>query len=68
MIALGFSSPQLGTLYFVGVSLATILLIVEHSLVRENDLSKVGLAFFTVNGVISIAVGALGIADVFIHR
>lgn len=68
MIALGVSTPQLGTLYFIGVALATMLLIVEHSLVRENDLSKVGLAFFTVNGIISIAVGALGIVDVFIRR
>lgn len=68
MVALGLSTPQLGRLYFIGVALAAILLIVEHVLVRENDLSKVGLAFFTVNGVISIAIGALGIVDVIIHR
>lgn len=67
MIVLGFSTPQLGMLYFVGIGLTAVLLIVEHALVRENDLSKVGLAFFTVNGVISIALGSLGIADVFIH-
>lgn len=68
MIALGFSTPQLGMLYFIGVGLAAILLIVEHALVRENDLSKVGLAFFTVNGFISLALGSLGIADVFMRR
>jgi putative 4-hydroxybenzoate polyprenyltransferase len=61
MLALGFSTPRLGPLYFVGVGLATALLVVEHFLVRENDLSKVGLAFFTMNGIISIALGALGI-------
>ena len=43
------------------------LLIVEQSLVRENDLSKAGLAFFTVNGVISVLLGTLGIIDV-VHR
>ena len=55
MLSLGFSTPQLGPLYFIGVALAGALLVIEHSMVRENDLSKVGLAFFTMNGIISIA-------------
>ena len=67
LIALGLSAPALGTLYFVGVGLAVLLLVVEHGLVRPDDLSKVGLAFFTVNGVISVALGGLGIIDVFIQ-
>ena len=32
------------------------LLIYEHSLIRPNDLSKVNLAFFNVNGYISITI------------
>jgi 4-hydroxybenzoate polyprenyltransferase len=68
MILLGFSTPRLGGLYFIGVGLAATLLIVEHAMVRENDLSKVGLAFFTMNGIISVALGTLGILDVFLHR
>jgi hypothetical protein len=31
-----------------------------------DDLSKVGLAFFTVNGVISLLLGTLGVIDVLI--
>lgn len=68
MVALGLSTPLLGTLYFVGVALMVLLLIIEHGLVRENDLSKVGLAFFTLNGIISLAMGTLGSVDVFLHR
>jgi 4-hydroxybenzoate polyprenyltransferase len=65
LIALARSaSPPLGTLYLVGVAIAIGLLIVEHSLVRPGDLSKVGLAFFTVNGMISLLLGTLGIVDV----
>ena len=64
MIALGLSTQRLGTLYFCGVALAVLLLIVEHALVSENDLSKVGLAFFTINGIISLILGTLGIIDV----
>jgi 4-hydroxybenzoate polyprenyltransferase len=67
MILLGWYSPQLRTLYFIGVAAAGALLIVEHSLVKPNDLSKVGLAFFTMNGIISVLVGSLGIADVLLH-
>jgi 4-hydroxybenzoate polyprenyltransferase len=68
MIAIGFSTPHLGILYFVGVAIAITLLVVEHGLVGANDLSKVGLAFFTMNGIISVALGTLGIIDVFLHR
>jgi 4-hydroxybenzoate polyprenyltransferase len=68
MAAVGWVTPQLGVFYFIGVGLAAALLVIEHSLVSKNDLSKVGLAFFTLNGIISVTVGALGIADVFLRR
>jgi 4-hydroxybenzoate polyprenyltransferase len=66
MVLLGLQSELLSTLYFVGVGCAAALLAVEHSLVKANDLSKVGIAFFTVNGIISVVVGTLGIIDVFV--
>ena len=46
----------LGGLYLLGVVIAAILLVYEHSLVKENDLSKLDIAFFTMNGYISVAV------------
>jgi 4-hydroxybenzoate polyprenyltransferase len=58
--------PPLGTLYFIGVAIAGVLLLIEHSLVKPTDLSKVGLAFFTLNGIISLILGVLGIVDVFV--
>jgi 4-hydroxybenzoate polyprenyltransferase len=61
------ASPPLGMGYFVGVGIAIVLLVVEHALVRPDDLSKVTLAFFTVNGIISVLLGTLGIADVLLH-
>jgi 4-hydroxybenzoate polyprenyltransferase len=66
LVALGLSTPALGPLYFTGVAAAVALLVVEHSLVKPTDLSKVNLAFFTFNGVISVLLGTLGILDVFI--
>jgi 4-hydroxybenzoate polyprenyltransferase len=46
---------RLHSLYFAGVALVALLLAFEHSLVREDDLSRVDAAFFTVNGWIGVA-------------
>ena len=45
--------PALGWVYFFGVILTAGLLFYEHSLVREDDLSLVNVAFFNINGIIS---------------
>ena len=44
-----------GWIYAAGVAVAAILLLYEHSLVKPGDLSRLDAAFFTMNGVISIA-------------
>lgn len=41
-------------IYLVGVAGVAALLAYEHSLVRADDLSRVDLAFFTLNGWISV--------------
>ena len=66
LLILGRHTPQFGTLYYIGAAAAIMLLIIEHSLVRAGDLSKVNVAFFTVNGIISVLVGTLGVIDVFV--
>lgn len=66
LIALGAAAAELSVLYFVGVACAAMLLVVEHALVKADDLSKVGIAFFTINGIISLLVGTLGVADVLV--
>lgn len=53
-----------GPLFFVGVALAGALLIYEQSLVKPNDLSRVNLAFFTLNGFVSLGVFAFALLDV----
>lgn len=66
LVRLGMTVPQFGALYFTAVGIAVSLLAIEHALVKPNDLSKVNLAFFTINGVISLVIGALGILDVYL--
>jgi 4-hydroxybenzoate polyprenyltransferase len=67
LILLAYITPEFGVCFGSGVALAIMLLIVEHVLVRPTDLSKLGVAFFTVNGVISLLLGGLGIVDVLLH-
>lgn len=55
--------PALGVLYGVGVIAVAGLLIYEHSLVKGDDLSKVNFAFFNVNGIISVGLMCVVIAD-----
>lgn len=55
---------SLGPLYGTGVAIIAVLLLVENSLVRADDFSRINVAFFTVNGVISVLLAALTIADV----
>jgi 4-hydroxybenzoate polyprenyltransferase len=63
LIVLGRIVPQFGILYDIGAGAAILLLVVGQSLVKSNDLSKVNLSFFTINGVISILLATLGILD-----
>jgi 4-hydroxybenzoate polyprenyltransferase len=58
----------LGPLYWAGVAIVAALLAIEQSLVRPTDFSRVNLAFFTVNGVVSIVFAATTIADLFVGR
>ena len=44
----------LGPLYYVGWAIAVALLVYENSLVKPDDLSRVGVAFFRVNSYISV--------------
>jgi len=44
-------------LYAIGVLAAGVLLAYEQSLVSSNDLSKLNMSFFTMNGVIAVVFG-----------
>ena len=57
--------PLLGWIYESGIGAAAILLAYEHSLVRADDLTRVNVAFFQVNAVVSIGLFAVGSLDLF---
>jgi 4-hydroxybenzoate polyprenyltransferase len=51
---------------WIGVAVFLGLLFYQHTLVKYNDLSKVNMAFFTTNGVASLAFGVLAILDFWV--
>lgn len=66
MLLLWHTTGQFGMLFLLAVSLAGLLLIIENTLVRPADLSRLGFAFFVINGGISILIGVMGIADILL--
>jgi len=53
--------------YWAGTVLAVILLVIEQALVRADDISRINVAFMTVNGIVGVAFGTLGIADLLLR-
>ncbi len=55
----------LGPVFLTGVVAVAALLLYEHSLVRPHDLTRVNVAFFHVNAVISLGLFAVGLVDLW---
>ena len=52
--------------YMAGVIITLCLIVYEHALVKENDLSKLNTAFFNMNGYISVAIFIFTLCDVLL--
>jgi 4-hydroxybenzoate polyprenyltransferase len=63
LVATGLGLP-VDFWYWAGVLAVAALLAYEHSLIRPGDLRRLDAAFFTMNGVISVAFFAFVLLDV----
>jgi 4-hydroxybenzoate polyprenyltransferase len=66
LAALPFVYPHFRWIYAAGVATVAGMLIYEHRIVRPDDLSRVNLAFFRVNAVISLGLFAVGSLDLLL--
>lgn len=65
LVVLGFMA-DLGLVYAAGVVLVVVLLAIENSLVQPGNYKRVNLAFFTINGAVSVTLCALTVLDVML--
>jgi 4-hydroxybenzoate polyprenyltransferase len=53
-------------LYWTGTSVFAILLCYEHIIIKPTDISRVNLAFATLNGIASVIFACFVVADLFL--
>jgi 4-hydroxybenzoate polyprenyltransferase len=58
---------NLGPLYLGGVVFAVAVLVYEHRLLRPDDLSRVGVAFFDMNGILSVGMLLFTTLDILVR-
>jgi len=66
MLLLWKHTPVFGALFLAAILLALGLMVLEHALVWGGNLKRLSLAFFTLNGVLSLVIGVLGVMDVLL--
>ena len=59
-----WASPRLGVGFGLALLAVAGLLVLEHALVWRSETRRLDVAFLTVNGVISLMLGAAGVVDV----
>jgi 4-hydroxybenzoate polyprenyltransferase len=57
---------QLGARFGIGVAIVAALLITEHAILARRGKAGLDMAFFTVNGIVSVVLGIVGCVDVFL--
>jgi 4-hydroxybenzoate polyprenyltransferase len=63
LFALALIDDRFGVVFFIGCVIVVMLLIYEQLTVSRRGTTKIALAFFTLNGVISCLLGVLGVID-----
>ena len=66
LIAVG-TTAGLGTIYFLGVAIVLAIFVYEHAIVRPTDLSRLDVAFFNLNGYVSLVYLLATLAEVFLQ-
>ena len=57
---------DLGWIYACGIAAVAILLVYEHAIVRPEEISRVNIAFFNVNAVLSFGLFLVGTLDLLV--
>lgn len=64
LILLALLGEPFGIRFSIGIGIVAALLLLEHALVWNSKTHHIHMAFFTLNGLISLLLGTLGIWDI----
>jgi 4-hydroxybenzoate polyprenyltransferase len=67
LVAAGGIMGDFHLLYWIGSAIFACLLVYEHIIVKPTDISRVNLAFATMNGMASVIFACFVIADLFVR-
>lgn len=66
LFIVGVLSPELGVIYYIGLTINIVLFIVQHKMITAEDLKNVKIASYSINQVISIVFLLSGLIDCLI--
>jgi 4-hydroxybenzoate polyprenyltransferase len=64
LIAAARGEPRFGPVFAAAVALVVVLLVTEHVVLARRGHEGIPMAFFTLNGLASLALGLAGLADI----
>ena len=67
LVVYGGITGHAGYLYWIGTIIFTTLLCYEHIIIKPSDISRVNLAFATMNGMASVLFACFVIADLYMR-
>ena len=65
MVVVGYIAA-LNAIYLAGIVIIAGLLVYEHFIVRPDDLTRVNMAFMTMNSVVSVLYFGFTLADLLV--
>ncbi len=66
LLSLEIPLLSLGIYYLAGLAIVSGLLLYEHAIVRKEDLSRLDMAFFKMNGYISVTIFTFTLLDLWL--
>ncbi|HEX9017174.1 MAG TPA: UbiA-like polyprenyltransferase [Chloroflexota bacterium] len=66
LLAAAGAMLRLGAIYWVGLAVSTGLLAYEHYLVRPDDLSRMDVAFFNLNGYVAVVLFVFTVGGLYV--
>jgi 4-hydroxybenzoate polyprenyltransferase len=58
--------PRFGVLFGIGIGCVVVALIYEHVILAKRGKAGIPMAFFTLNGIVSVVLGGAGVVDLLV--